>query len=785
MDALPPIHCSFECEGVPAMFTVVKAKLTEGLSQPFELDVELVTQVMVMHPELLIGRSCTFHFDRGHLLRTVHGVVEEVEVVGDSPMSHFDDQRRVKLRMVPAFKLLEHRKNSRIFQDQTVLQIVKDVLLGETAAPGSGPEGLVAFGRTYDPSALHASDYDPPRDYCVQYKESDFDFVSRLLEEEGIAYHFDHMRINHEVMVLHDSNLTYPQIETVHGAPFLRMCEHMEMQLTEGLSELSWKRVKKTDKTLLRHWDWLTPREASESTEDRDEAEEAAAASAGVGMDQAFGAPMASYVHSDERAREEYSGDRLQRVHGEGNRRGKLEHQREKAREWVANGKSNAIGMMSGRMFEHDGDGVHSVLVTKVVHEIDASESGTGENAKYSNTFEAIPSFRAFRPAKVHKRPKIEGPQTAIVTGPQGEEIHTDQHGRIKILMHWDRDGEGGHRRQQRHDPSSSVWVRVAQLLAGSGWGAWFLPRVGMEVVVQFLDGNPDRPLVTGCVYNGENRTPYTLPEEKTKSTLKSSSTPGNAGYNELRFEDAAGSEEVWLHGQRDYNSRIERRHTMFVGENQEYTVEKDRSRTVRGSETVHVVGNQSITVDGEVEGGSKGITVTVVETYKLSASKEILEDAPEMIRLVCQGSMIEMTPGKIVLRAGDGAEIVLDKDVLATSNDQSRLLMDDTIKAEAKKGAILHLEDKATWLDTNGSKIVLDSKITIESCDGAKSEYDDKIKSEATEIKKVVDQTQFVLKASESELDSPSIALRGQQNTEIEGGGGRATFSGGKASLN
>jgi type VI secretion system secreted protein VgrG len=785
MDALPPINCSFECESIPAPFTVWEAKLTEGLSKPFVLELVLRTDVMAVHPEMLIGRSCSLHIDRAQVMRSVHGIVEEVEVVGDVPMAQLDAQRVVKLTVVPAFKLLEHRKNSRIFQDMTVLQIVKDVLLGETAEGGS-PEGLVALGRTYDASALRTSDYDPARDYCVQYKESDFAFVSRLLEEEGIAYQFEHMRINHEVMVLHDSNITYPQIETVHGAPFLRVSPLGDLQLTEGVAELSWKRVKKTDRTVLRHWDWLTPREGSENTQDRDSAEDSAASAAGAGLEQMpAGAPITSYVHSDERSREESQSERLVRVHGEGNRRGQLDHQREKAEEWVAHGKSNALGLGSGRIFEHDGDGVHSVLVTSVVHTLKI-ESGTGENAQYGNEFEAIPVFRAFRPQKVQKRPKIEGPQTAIVTGPQGEEIHTDEHGRIKILMHWDRDGEGGRRRQQRHDASSSVFVRVAQMVAGPGWGTWFLPRVGMEVVVQFLDGNPDRPLVAGCVYNGENRTPYPLPEEKTKSTIKTQSSPGGGGYNELRFEDAAGTEEVWLHGQRDYNSVIERRHTMHVGENQSYNIVADRTRDVGGNETVHVVGNQSITVDGQGEGGFKGITVNVVETYKLDASKNIAEQAPEMIQLICQGSMIEMTPGRIVLRAGDGAEIVLDKNVLATSNDQSRLLMDADIKADAKNGARLALEDKATLQDTNGSKIVLDSKITIESCDGAKSEYDDKIKSQAPqEIDIIVEQTTMKFTANETELDSPQIALRGVQTTEIEGGGGRATFSGGKASLN
>ncbi len=156
--------------------------------------------------------------------------------------------------------------------------------------------------------------------------------------------------------------------------------------------------------------------------------------------------------------------------------------------------------------------------------------------------------------------------------GPAGEEIHTDEHGRIKVQFHWDREGQG--------DDKSSCWIRVSQAWAGPGWGALYLPRIGQEVVVEFLEGDPDRPLVTGSVYNGHNPPPLDLPGEKTKSTLRSNSSPGGGGFNELRFEDAAGEEEIFLHAQKDFNIVVENDKTQQVGGNETLLVEKDRSQS-------------------------------------------------------------------------------------------------------------------------------------------------------------------------------------------------------------
>ena len=209
----------------------------------------------------------------------------------------------------------------------------------------------------------------------------------------------------------------------------------------------------------------------------------------------------------------------------------------------------------------------------------------------YRNVFECIPLDTPFRPDRRTDKPVIPSIQTAVVTGPAGEEIHVDEHGRIKVHFHWDRVGA--------LDENSSCWIRVEQAWAGPSWGFWWVPRIGMEVVIHFVDGDPDRPLATGCVYNGANLLPYELPAEKTKSTIKSNSTPGGGGSNELRFEDKAGSEEIYAHAQKDYNEVVENDHNTLVHHDQTITVDNDQTQTIHVNQTETVNGNQVMTVDG------------------------------------------------------------------------------------------------------------------------------------------------------------------------------------------
>jgi type VI secretion system secreted protein VgrG len=217
--------------------------------------------------------------------------------------------------------------------------------------------------------------------------------------------------------------------------------------------------------------------------------------------------------------------------------------------------------------------------------------SGSGGHEEYRNEFVCIPANVPFRPARRTPRAIVQGAQTAIVVGPAGEEIFTDEHGRIKVQFHWDREGN--------RDDRSSCWIRVSQAWAGPGWGALYLPRIGQEVVVGFLEGDPDQPIVTGAVYNGANPPPISLPGEKTKSTLKSASSPGSNGSNEIRFEDAAGGEEVYLHAQKDLDIVVENDKAQKVGHDEKLEVKHDRSRQVGNDQSLKVGHDETISVSG------------------------------------------------------------------------------------------------------------------------------------------------------------------------------------------
>ena len=213
--------------------------------------------------------------------------------------------------------------------------------------------------------------------------------------------------------------------------------------------------------------------------------------------------------------------------------------------------------------------------------------------SSYSNTFAAIPSVTPFRPPRVTSKPLIPGTQTAIVVGPDGEEIWTDEYGRVKVQFHWDRRGQ--------NDENCSCWIRVAQGWAGESWGSLFIPRIGQEVIVTFIEGDPDRPLITGSVYNYDQRPPYTLPGEKTKSTIRSSSSNGGGGFNEIRFEDKQGAEEIYIHAQKDLNVQILDDERRSVLGSRALTIRGNESHRNRGGFAQEVGGNYVLKIDGNL----------------------------------------------------------------------------------------------------------------------------------------------------------------------------------------
>ena len=256
-----------------------------------------------------------------------------------------------------------------------------------------------------------------------------------------------------------------------------------------------------------------------------------------------------------------------------------------------------------------------------------------------------MPSQLNYRAPFQHDKPLIDGAQTAFVTGPKGEEIYTDQHGRIKVQFHWDREGQ--------YNETTSCWVRVSQGWAGKEWGAFVLPRVGQEVIVHFVNGDPDRPMVTGCVYHGVNKAPYELPSDKTRTTFKSQSYPGGSGYNELRIEDKKGNEQIYVHGQKDMDLLVNHEYKEDIG--------KDFHQLIRGSRFEKVDNEQHLTVGGHLKQKVReNFSQTIGGDMHLKVSGSLMEQAERDIHIKAGTQLVIQSGTQLTLKGGAGF-IVLD----------------------------------------------------------------------------------------------------------------------------
>ncbi len=535
----------------------------EAISEPFHFHLDLVSEERSLDPADLLRTPISLAIDlpEGEP-RLIHGLVSEFVRLG-----RWDDLTRYQARMVPWFWFLSLSQDFRIFQDRTVLQIVAEVF--EDLGVDAWESRCI---RTYF-----------PRENTVQYRESHLAFISRLLEEEGIFYYFEHDDEGHR-MILLDANST---------ASDARAAENV--RITDGpvRSEDTVLRLKEsyrphTGKVTFRDFNPMTtatPVEVSASGEEPEEL---------------FHYP-GLYKHYDEGDR--HSLDYLE-TH--------------EMRRHLVRGSSLCRGFQAGTRFELEGHFREALnqryLLIEVQHEGDAGSirGGEGEASRYRNDFLALPDSVPFRPPRMTEKPTVRGPQTAKVVGPRGSEIHVDEWGRIKVQFHWDRRGS--------YDENSSCWIRVATPWAGGRWGVVHVPRIGQEVVVDFLEGDPDRPLVVASVYNNLNKPPWDLPDEGMISGVKSSTTPGGSGYNEIALNDKQGSELIRIHGQRNLTATIRNSETRTVGNEQTITVKKDQKITVQE-------GNRTVTVEeGSIrEEAKEGIVVRSGEAgVSLSAEEGV-----------------------------------------------------------------------------------------------------------------------------------------------------------------
>lgn len=530
--------------------SVVQFRGREALSQTFEFVVELCSDDPDLDLVSPIGQPacltlCGRRADGSRYDRPVHGVVEQLVQVS-AGIRH----SRYEATLVPTIRPLTYTRDSRIFQKLTAPEVVQQVLRAQVTADWLHP-------------LLHAS-YGP-RDYCVQYQESDLDFAARLLEEEGICYFFEH-HAEKDIMVLGDGEHAFDRPRE-YAEAHLRDRPHL---YEEGLFALRAESALRAGAAVLRDFRFKQPGLELE----------ARAQGARFDKYQLYYFP-GEYVDPE-------LGQRLARL--------RLEEQECQRQRFI--GQGNVRAMLPGYRFTLDGhrrrDCNQEYLIVAVEHQGAQpgalGEEGSGmQKTSYQNRVECIPSGIRYRPPRITPRPSIPGVQTAVVVGPAGEEIHCDDHGRVKVQFHWDRAG--------KRDDNSSCWIRVSQPWGGAGQGGMFIPRVGQEVVVQFLEGDPDRPLIVGRVYNGENPVPHGLPAGKNISTIRSASTPGGGGFNELKFNDTAGSEEVFFHAQKDHNEVVGNNHDTKVGVDQSLNVGSNQSNTIGSNQNTSVGTDQSLDV--------------------------------------------------------------------------------------------------------------------------------------------------------------------------------------------
>ena len=548
----------FSVDGLSAELVVLGFEGSEALSELFHFAITVGCEQALGFSDV-VGKKAllTMRVDSGD--RHVHGLAMRLEHLATNGKSNI-----YRATLTAAEWRLQQRRDNRIFQALTAPQIIQKVLEG--AGLSEGGDFALKLQASY-----------VVREYCVQYHETDWDFICRLMEDEGIFFFFEHEADKH-VMLLSDHKSVHAELgDKLAFRPPQGALGAVEAR-GSYFSRFAYSEEVRSGAATMRDFDFIKPALLLEATKAAD-----------------VNADLALY---------EYPGAYV--LPATGSALAAIRLQEQQVLRKVGEGDSTECRLAAGCLVDLDEhpreDFNRKFLVTRVEHrgvEPTAAEVGdSSETTSYANRFEVIPSDVAFRPPRVSPRPTIRGVQTAIVVGPSSEEIHTDEHGRVKVQFHWDRLG--------KKDDKSSCWIRVSQVWSGAGWGGMQIPRIGQEVVVTFLDGDPDRPLIVGRVYHGANVPPYQLPANKTRSTIKSMSTPNGEAGNELRFEDKKGSEEVYLHGQKDFTIAIEHDKNQAIGHDETLDVKHDRVKqiehdqiaTIGNDDTLEVKNDRKETID-------------------------------------------------------------------------------------------------------------------------------------------------------------------------------------------
>ena len=592
----------------------------EAICRLFSYEVDLLSTDLAIPAEKLIGDKVklVINSDDGKS-RAIHGMVAQWRA---GPLiAH--DLRQYRARLVPWLWYLGHSTDCRIFQNLNVPEIVEQVF------------------KTFecpDYEMLVSRDDYPKLEFCVQYRETALNFVSRLMEEVGMFYFFRHDKDKH-VMTITDKNATFaalPDSQLVYRSTTMRSGHITQWEDAYDFRPGRWAQ---------RDFDFETPSSDLTTNEKT----------------------LLKLRNAQTFERYDYPGRYVKK--GRGTQLTRMLMQAEEAAYHAVLGASNYPFLDTGGRFKlasHPWEKQSSAYVIRRVRHMATDTSHltriSAEPSSYDNSFEAIPFDVPFRPLRVTEKPVVHGPQTAIVVGPPGEKIHTDKYGRVRVQFHWDRYG--------KHDDKSSCWIRVSQSWAGSGWGGVHLPHVGHEVVVSFLEGDPDRPLITGRVYNGENRKTMSMPDNKTQSGLKDHSG------NEILMEGKSGSEDIRINATKDTN--------VVVTHDYNETVKTGNRKTdiTEGTYT-HTVAAKT------AERTSKG------ENLIRSSAANVQVEAATTIQLHVGASTFTMDKnGKVEIKAND---IVLDAKTISLSGQTSVETVGGQVNSTAQatntiKGALVKI---------------------------------------------------------------------------------------------
>jgi type VI secretion system secreted protein VgrG len=609
---------------------LVSLRGRDSISSYFSYDLELASTDHAIQAADILGTAATIRLDGGtDLYATVNGIVSRFAELGRDARGF----SLYRIRVVPSLWFLTRTSDCRIFQEKTVSDIV-DAILGE-------------YGIQHKEWRLNAEH--ERRDYCVQYRETAYDFICRLLEEEGIFFYFRHDDKKHTV-VFSDNNRSLPKCANT------RVTISPDVGAPDGIWHWESTYRIRTSQWALGDYNFETP-STSLTTEKKT-------------VNQVLAKrPFEMF---------DYPGGYLKKSPGETLTKLRIEYEEAAYQETA--GEGSCVGFAAGTyftLFNAEARQADKEYLINSVDHVAEDWSQLAQDAKpptYSNRFRCALRSVPYRPEMKTARPRIHGTQTAVVTGPGGSEIFTDKYGRIKVQFHWDRQG--------KKDEHSSCWVRVAQSWAGRSFGTWFLPRIGQEVVVAFLEGDPDRPLVVGSVYNAEQTVPFSLPANKTQSGLRTRSSLGGGAVNcnEFRFEDRKGSELVSLHSEKDLSTETEHDATHWVGHDETTTVDNNRTETVHGNETITIDKNrseivhQNETVNIDL---NRSHTVTLMDTLTVGAARAHSVGLAEAITVGTARTVTVGAAQAITVGADQAITVAKDQTISVGGNETTSIAKD------------------------------------------------------------------------------------------------------------